>query len=181
MKSKMNLKVNVIVMSLIAIGVITRFIPHPPNFTAIGAIALFGGAYFTSKRLAVLLPLLVLFLSDLAFQIFIPEMGFHKTIPFVYFSFILISLTGFYLRENKSWLRIAGYSLLSSVIFFVISNFGSWLFYYPQNFQGLVSCYIAAIPFFHYNVLGDFFFNGILFLSAYFIFQNSAVRANLNE
>ena len=181
MKSKLNLKVNAIVLSVITLGVVTRFIPHPPNFTALGAIALFGGAYFTSKRLAVILPLLVLLISDIAFQVFIPEMGFHRTMPFVYLPFVIITLLGFYLRENKGWLKVGAFSLLSSVIFFGISNFGSWLFYYPLNFQGLSNCYILALPFFHYNLFGDMLFNGVFFLSAYFIFQKSAVGARINE
>lgn len=180
MRINTNRKLNLIVLSIILLGAATRLLPHPPNFTAIGAIALFGGAFFTSRRLAILLPLAALFLADLLFEIFIPAMGFHQSMPFVYISFVIITLLGFYLRKNRSFIRVGIYSLVSSVIFFAISNFGSWLVFYPQTPEGLVSCYIAAIPFFHYNVLGDLFFNAVFFLSAWFIFQKSlsAVRVN---
>lgn len=181
MKSKLSLKANLVVLAIILAGAATRFIPHPPNFTAIGAIALFGGAYFTNKRFAVILPLLALFISDLVIEILLPGMGFHKTMPFVYGSFILISLLGFYLRSNRKFIKVAGYSLLSSIIFFIISNFGSWLVFYPRTITGLTVCYTAAIPFFHYNILGDLFYNGVFFLSAYFIFQKSFVTSRVNE
>ena len=181
MKSKLNFKVDLVVLSIILIGAASRFLPHPPNFTAIGAIALFGGAYFSNRKIALILPLVILFISDLAFQLFIPSMGFHKTMPFVYGSFLLITVLGFYLREKKGVFRVAGFSLISSLIFFTISNFGSWLFFYPVSWEGLTACYLAAIPFFHYNILGDLLFNGVFFTSAWFVFQKSVISASLNE
>jgi hypothetical protein len=177
MKSKLNL----VVTSIIVLGIATRFIPHPPNFTAIGAIALFGGAYFTNKRMAIFVPLIILFISDMLMELITPGFGIHKTIPFVYGSFILISLLGILLRTGKKPISIMALSVLSSVLFFAISNFGSWLVFYPQTAAGLSACYIAAIPFFHWNVIGDLVFNGIFFTAAYFIFQKYPALSTSNE
>lgn len=181
MKRNSKFRADIIVLAIIIAGAATRFIPHPPNFTAIGAIALFGGAYFTRKWLAVILPLIILFISDFIIEIISPGMGFHRTMPFVYGSFILISLLGFYLRADKQFIKVTAYSLLSSVIFFIISNIGSWLVFYPRTVTGFTACYIAAIPFFHYNILGDFFYNAVFFFGTYYIFSKHLVSSPVNE
>jgi hypothetical protein len=136
----------------------TRLIPHPPNFTAVGAIALFGGAYFSDKKFAFIIPLVAMFLSDLI-------IGLHNEILSVYFSFVIIVGIGIMLSRNIKFKNVVAASLLSSVIFFVLTNFQMWLqsTLYVKNIAGLVACYIAAIPFFHHTVLGDMFFAGLLF------------------
>lgn len=136
----------------------TRLIPHPPNFTAVGAIALFGGAYFSDKRFAFIVPIAAMLLTDLL-------IGFHSGMLSVYLSFVLIVGIGILLSRNIKFRNVVAASLLSSVLFFVITNFQVWLqsSLYPKNISGLIACYVAAIPFFHYTVLGDLFFVGILF------------------
>src|SRR3972149_5332484 len=135
-----------------------RLIPHPPNFTAVGAIALFGGAYFSEKKFAFLVPMFAMLLSDLI-------IGFHNGMFSVYLSFILIVGIGIVLSQTIKFINVITASLLASVLFFVLTNFQMWIQspLYAKNISGLIACYIAAIPFFHYTVLGDLFFVGALF------------------
>jgi hypothetical protein len=143
---------------MILAAAFTRLIPHYPNFTAVGAMALFGGAYFTNKKMAFVIPLLALFISDLF-------IGFYSGMWIVYLSFILIVFIGMSLRKEKKAGKIVLASLSSSVAFFLITNFallpGAAL--YPHTLTGVIESYTAAIPFFGYNVIGDLFFVTILF------------------
>lgn len=128
----------------------SRLVPHLPNFAPVTALALFGGAQFQRKDQAFLIPLAAMFLSDLV-------IGFHSQMPAVYLSFALIVLIGRWVRERKTAFRIAEGTLLSSLLFFVLSNFGVWAFdaIYPKTAQGLIACYVAAVPFFRETLLGD--------------------------
>ena len=136
----------------------SRLIPHPPNFTPIAAIALFGGAYFPFKSMAFFVPLFCLLLSDLI-------IGLHGLMPVVYGCFALIVCIGFRLRTRKSALSIAVAVLVSSISFFVITNFGVWALgaWYPKTIEGLTACYVAAIPFFRNTLLGDVTYTAMLF------------------
>ena len=147
-----------VLAGMILIAAFTRLIPHPPNFTAIGAMALFGGAYFSRKSLAYAVPLTAMFLSDII-------IGFHPGMYAVYLSFILIVMIGMTLRDKKKVGNIFFASVSASVLFFIITNFALWLTgnLYPKTAAGLAVCFTAAIPFFHYTLLGDLFFVGILF------------------
>jgi hypothetical protein len=143
---------------MILAAAFTRLIPHPPNFTAVGAIALFGGAYFSEKKFAFIIPLAAMLLSDLI-------IGFHNGMLSVYLSFALIVGIGILLSQKIKLKNVVAASLLSSVIFFILTNFQMWIQspLYAKNISGLIACYVAAIPFFHHTVLGDLFFVGILF------------------
>ena len=146
-------------ISLMILGAaFTRLIPHPPNFTAVGAMALFGGAYFSEKKFAFIIPVFAMLLSDLF-------IGFHNGMVSVYLSFILIVGIGIVLSRNIKIKNVVIASLLSSSLFFVITNFQMWILspLYSKDISGLAACYIAAIPFFQYNILGDLLFGGILF------------------
>ncbi|MGH2403238.1 MAG: DUF6580 family putative transport protein [bacterium] len=136
----------------------SRLLPHPPNFTPIAAMALFGGAYFADRRLAFLVPLLGMFLSDLI-------LGLHRLLPVVYACFALIVCLGFWLRGRKSVLRIAGAALAGSILFFVVTNFGVWAMgsLYPKSLDGLLAAYVAAIPFFRNTLAGDVLYTAALF------------------
>ena len=147
-------------LALTALAVVSRLIPHPMNFAPVAALALFGGAYF-DRRYAFALPLVVLIVSD-AF------LGFYDGIAWVYGSFFLVNLIGWWLRGRKSITMIAGATLLGSVLFFVVTNFGVWLGggLYTPDMAGLLNCYIAAIPFFRNSLAGDAFYVAILFGAA---------------
>jgi hypothetical protein len=116
------------------------------------------GAYFSDRRLAFLIPLAALFLSDLV-------LGFYNHMEVVYSSFALIVCIGFWLQKNRSTLHIAGAALTSSVLFFLLTNFGVWAFDspYPRTLDGLITCYVAAIPFFTKTLQGDMLYTIILF------------------
>lgn len=129
-----------------------------PNVSPVAAIALFGGAYFTNRKLAFALPLAVLLLSDLF-------IGFHDTMWAVYLSFAAIVGIGMLVGHSKSPLAVTAGSLSGSILFFLVTNFAVWMGsgYYAQDLTGLAHSYIMGIPFFHYTLLGDLFFNGVLF------------------
>ena len=146
---------NVFVVSLIFFAILSRFLPHPPNFTPIAAIALLSSKGFTNRWVVFLIPIVSLFISDLF-------IGLHATIPFVYFSFILIALLGMYVKK----INIISV-LLSSTIFFLVSNFGVWLLYYPISVEGIIQCYTLALPFFLNTVLGDLVYGACLIYPFY--------------
>jgi len=154
------------ILVLISITALSRLLPHPFNFTPIAAIALFAGTYITNKIHAFLLPLIALFISDILLQLTTGN-GFYKDMIFVYGSFALITSMGFLLRGREQRQTIMVASLVGSIAFFFITNFGTWLMYdmYPKTFQGLFSCYIAGIPFFKGTIMGDLFYNFVLFAS----------------
>ena len=155
---------NKVIAVLILLAALSRLFPHPYNFTPIGAIALFVGTYISSKRLALLLPMGILLLSDVLIELS-GGSGFYPDMVFVYGSFALIAMMGCVLRGREQRQTIMVASLVSSVLFFLITNFGSWMMYdlYPKNFNGLLSSYIAGIPFFRGTVMGDLFYNFLLF------------------
>jgi len=145
--------------AMILAAALSRFLPHPPNFTPIAAMALAGGVYL-DKRFAFVVPLAALLLSDAI-------IGFHSLMIFVYGSFVAIGFIGLWLKSHKKPLPVFGAALASSVLFFVVSNFGVWVLadgsIYPRSLAGLVECYVAAIPFFQNTMLGDVVYTGVLF------------------
>jgi hypothetical protein len=157
--NKININARFLTITgMIIAGAVLRLVPHYPNFTPIAAIALFGGAYFTNKKLAVIVPFSAMLLSDLV-------LGYHSTFLAVYISFALIVAIGFTLRKKRSVFSIAAASISSSVLFFIITNFAFWYTgaMYPMNVTGLAECFTAAIPFFNSTLLGDLFYTGVFF------------------
>lgn len=136
-----------------------RLLPHPPNFSPIAAMALFSGAYLPKRALSFAAPFGALLLSDVLLG------GFYPGMNFVYLSFALTVLIGWAVAKRKTVLTIAGAALASSVLFFILTNFGMWLFsgIYPRTLAGLETCYVAAIPFFQNTVVGDLSFTALLF------------------
>jgi hypothetical protein len=155
-----------IITALIFAVVLFRIIPHPFNFTPVMAMALFAGARFQDKRWSLILPVAVMFLSDLLLSQINNFPLFHNTIFFVYGAIILSAVMGWSLNSDK--LNVKNTSIvtfISSVLFFIITNFGVWLFggLYTLDGSGLVNCFTMAIPFFKYSILGDAFFVTVLF------------------
>ncbi len=157
MKATMNSRILVLLSAIVGAAAL-RLVPHPPNFTPIGAMALFSGAYLGRRWLAFAAPLGALLLSDLV-------LGFYHGQATVYFSVALIAMIGMAALERRSALRVGLAAIASSILFFVITNFGMWLFsgFYPRTMAGLEACYIAAIPFFQNTVAGDLFYATLLF------------------
>lgn len=146
------------IITMIAAAALARFIPHPPNFAPITAMALFGGAQFPRVRSSMLAVFSAMLISD-AF------LGFHPLMPAVYLSLALIIGIGVLLRKRNGVLPVAAAAVLSSVVFFVVTNAAEWAYgaMYPHNLSGLVACFTAAIPFFHNTVAGDLLYTGLLF------------------
>ena len=136
---------------------VSRFLPHPPNFTPILALAVFGGAFLTNKRAALCIPIIAMFLSDLI-------IGIHYQIYAVYLSIIPLSLLG-NMIEKKNIINLGIVGVSGSLFFFIVTNFSVWLTdgLYPLNVTGLMQCYIMAIPFFHNTLISTVIFLAILF------------------
>jgi hypothetical protein len=136
-----------------------RLVPHPPNFTPIGAMALFSGAYLGRRGLlAFAAPLGAMLLSDAV-------IGFHSGMLFVYASIAAIVVIGWLALQTRTPLRIGAAAVASSILFFVVTNFGTWIVsgMYPLTVSGLTACYVAAIPFFQNTLAGDLVYSGLLF------------------
>jgi hypothetical protein len=145
-------KKQLFIIAFMLIAVLFRLLPHLPNFTPITAIALFGGLYFSNKTMAYLVPLVIMALSDLF-------LGFHSISFVVYAAFIVVSFIGTQTKKPSVFTI-----LLSSISFFIITNFGVWLIGYPKTWSGLVECYTLALPFFRNSLLGDLFYSGVMIL-----------------
>ena len=142
----------------ILMGVLFRLIPHLPNFTPIAAIALFGGANL-SKKQAVIVPFAIMIASDII-------IGLHPLIVFTWGSFILTAFIGLWLKNNRTAINIFGAAASSSVIFFIFTNFGVWALpasWYPHTLNGLIACYVSALPFYRNMLLGDIFYVALFF------------------
>jgi hypothetical protein len=148
----------ILALAIIALAAALRIAPHPWNFTPVGAMSLFSGAIIRDRRLALIFPLLVLFVGD----IFI---GFHKLMPVVYASFLISVAIGFWLRDLRNVGRISAATLLGAIQFFLVTNFAVWAvgLSYPRNGAGLLACYIAGIPFFWSTLAGDAVYAILLF------------------
>ena len=156
--SKINTKY-FLLAGLIILAALTRLINHPANFSPIMAIAIFGGTLFDNKRIAFIAPLAAMFLSDLF-------LGFSLITIFVYSGFIVGIFIGFLLKHNLKVRNIVIASLSGSVIFFLITNFGSWMIdpmYQPLSIESLMRCYTLAIPFFRNAIIGDAIYIAVLF------------------
>lgn len=146
------------ILGLVVLAVASRFLPHPPNFSPVAAISLLGGAYILNRHLALALPIFVLFLSDCF-------LGFYPGMIFNYLGMVLMVFLGQHLSSNITFTRVGAYSVAGSTLFFVISNFGVWFSQtlYPLNLSGLITCYVNAIPFYGYSLLGDLSYGLVLF------------------
>jgi hypothetical protein len=145
-------------VAFIIMAALSRILPHPPNFTPIVALALFGSTYFSQRYVGLFVALAAMLVSDLI-------LGLHTGMWFVYGTIVLISFLSIQLRNNVSILKVTLTSLAGSVLFYLITNFGVWLNggFYPKNLSGLVLCYTAGIPFFGNSIVGDLFYCTVLF------------------
>ncbi|HSW67240.1 MAG TPA: DUF6580 family putative transport protein, partial [Bacteroidales bacterium] len=161
------------VVAIVILSVALRLLPTWPNFTPLAAMALFAGTYVRRKDIAIGLPLLAMLLSDMI-------IGFHQTMLAVYGSLALVVVIGFALRQGVRPVKLIAAALGASVTFYMITNFAVWLsgmVGYPMSLQGLLQCYVAAVPFFRNAILGDLFYTTVFFGSYYLIAQRYPVFA----
>lgn len=158
---------------LILAAATLRLIPHIPNFAPIGAMALFGGTYL-NKKSSIIIPLAAMVASDFF-------LGFDSVASraSVYSSFILIGLVGIWLKKRKTLANVIGATLLSSVLFYLVTNLV--FFYppvmYPHTAAGQLASYVNALPFFRGTLLGDLFYVAILFGVYEFITARAKAKA----
>lgn len=159
-------KITPIIIILLAVS--ARLLPHPYNFTPLAATALFGATYL-DKKYAFILPIAAMLISDYF-------IGFHSTMIYVYGAFILTAFIGLWLRSHKNVRNVIGATLASSILFFLVTNFGVWARgAYARDISGLWQSYIMGIPFFRNTVAGDLFYTGAFFAS-YELVKNLILR-----
>lgn len=157
---KLNLHQVLPALAIILFAVLLRLLPHPPNIAPITAMALFGGFYL-DKKYALAIPLGALFISDIF-------LGFHDTMVFVYGTFVLTGVIGVAMKRYRNIKTILLTTLASSMLFFIVTNFGVWLVsgMYVKDLSGLVQSYYFALPFFRNTIVGDMLYIA-LFVGAY--------------
>ncbi|MCX8111598.1 MAG: hypothetical protein N3E49_00150 [Bacteroidia bacterium] len=150
---------------LLIIGLVGRLVPHPPNFTPVEAVALFGGAWLSPFWLSLLVPLGVMAISDLI-------LGWHNLWPFTWGGMLIGTYLGHYVMQTHRWVSVAGTATLQATLFFLLTNFGVWIGgYYGHTFTGLITCYVAAIPFYHYQVLGALSYSTLFWAAEHSLFR----------
>lgn len=147
-----------VVLAVIVFAALLRIAPHPWNFTPLGAMALFSGAFVRNRWLAFAFPLAALFAGD----VFV---GLYALMPVVYASFALSVLIGMLLKNNRTVLRIGGTTLLAAAQFFIVTNFAVWMAFdtFPKTASGLFACYAAGLPLFGNTLTSDAFFVALFF------------------
>lgn len=161
-------------IGFIVASVASRLIPHLPNFTAMESLALFTGAYLGWKALAALLPIVMWYASDLIInntvsRVWYPDVDgivwFTNDMPWVYISAIVMIFVGAKILKKWNPAKLAITALGASVLFFVVTNFGTWASgtLYPMNGAGLLACYTAALPFLKTSLMSNLVFTAILF------------------
>jgi len=166
-----HLKAQVISVSAIIFALaLFRLLPHWPNVSPVAAMALFGGAYFADKRLALIVPFAALLLSDLL-------LGLHDTMIFVYAGFALTVAIGVLLKNRVTITNTAFAVIAASVIFYLLTNFGAWMTsaLYAKSAEGLLQAYIAGIPFFQNSLLGNLAYSAVIFGGYAFMQKHVAV------
>ena len=147
-----------IIPAIILFAALSRIIPHPPNFTPIIAMGLFGGAYLKDHRLVLAIPLIAMSIAD-------AYLGFHGMISWVYGSILIISFMSILLKNRINFLNCTLATLGGSLLFFLITNFGVWFIsgFYEQSLAGLLTCYVMALPFFQNTLAGSVFYSAVMF------------------
>lgn len=147
------------ICSLIFLAAFSRWIPHPPNFTSVAAVGIFAGSLLWERKwMTFLIPLCAMFLSDAV-------LGFHELIPFTYAALLVTPFLGRFVGKQNMVAPILSTSFVSSLIFFIVSNFGVWWTgsLYTKDLSGLTTCYIAAIPFFGNFLASTIFYSLVMF------------------
>ncbi|MBD3380542.1 MAG: hypothetical protein GF408_08815 [Candidatus Omnitrophica bacterium] len=141
---------------LILLGILLRLVPHAANMAPVAAIALFAGAYL-DRRIAPWVPLAIMVASDLV-------IGLHDVVFYTWGAFLLTGFMGvFTLREKRTPARVMGVTAGASILFFLITNFGVWLAWYPRTFAGLADCYVKALPFIRNTLASNLIAAAVLF------------------
>jgi hypothetical protein len=159
-----------IVISFLSI-IVSRLIPHPPNFTSTIAIAFYLPALFGVKYIIV---------ATTAFLVCDLIIGLHPLILFTWLGLILVGLIS--QTFTKYYFRLPGV-MIGCLIFFFVSNFGVWLFsdMYSKDVPGLIQCYIMGLPFLQNSLIGSLLFSIIIETIVFFKSTKTFIRkVNIN-
>jgi hypothetical protein len=173
---------------------LTRLLPHPPNFTPVCAMGLFGAAFLPNLWAAFLVPLAAMFLSDCGLELGTRlgwfgqggwlghGGGFYSGMLLIYLAIVLVTAVGLLLRRHRNVFTVSGCVLVGSILFFLVSNFAVWTTgtLYPQTLSGLITCYIAGLPFFQWTLLGDAFYALVLF-GGYALIERSILARGTDQ
>jgi hypothetical protein len=162
-----------LVAFLIGLGIAARLLPHAPNFTPLMASTLFAAAMLRHRGLAVLVPFVAMPISDLVIG---PDDWRIKAV--IYATMLLPVFAGVLARRHRLIFSVAPAMLSCSLIFFVTTNFAVWAFsgMYSLDWAGLITCYIAALPYLKQTVASDLLWTGALFGSAYLVQRSARAR-----
>ena len=177
-----------LILALLALGILARLAPYamshfgfsidpentvyPWNFSPILPFCIFGGAFYGRRIMVYAIPFATYLIGDLGIWALTGRVdwAFYPFQPVVYLSVALVATTGFALRRQQSWARVAAAGLISSVGFYLVTNFGLWAFsggaLYPQTLTGLADCYVRGIPYFRNTLISMAFFLPLLFSRA---------------
>lgn len=149
---------------VVLLSVLTRFIPHMPNFSPVFGALLFGGAHL-KRRDAIWYPLMLLAASDVVLTTLVYRMRLGWGQSITWLGFAVVALIGYWLRNREDVARVGVAALAGPTAFFLISNFGVWLGWrmYPATWDGLVACYVAAMPFYRNSVLSSVAYTALFF------------------
>jgi len=185
MNKKIELKFGALV-ALVILVALARLIPNMPNFSPMAAIALFCAAHLDKLWKAILVTLFATFVSDIVLNNTIyASMNtgftvFYDGFIWQYLAYIAIAFLGSKIFHSINRSKVLGGSLASTLVFFVVSNFGAWvsLPFYSKDIAGLMSSYAAGIPFLKNTLLSDLFYSCILF-GGYYLLQNRFISLRL--
>ena len=151
-------------LTLTVFGALLRVLPHPPNFAPVGGTSLYSGARLRGWQ-AYLIPLAIMLATDPLLAAIYGFQAFSWTTPVIYACLMVNVWLGRTLRASESAPRIATVAFLGSLQFFLATNFMMWLrgTMYAHDLAGLVTCYVAALPFFGRTLLSDVLYCGFLF------------------
>lgn len=163
--------------TLILIAAGSRLLPHWHNFTAVGAVGLFGAFYYRKQIWAFLLPLISMWISDLMLNNWVYSayhegfVWFTSKMLYVYFGFIGLVLVGHAIIKKLNGSRIFVASILGTIVFFLVTNFGSFMQdpIYPKTAEGLILAFTAGLPFFWNTLLSNLVYSSVFFGVYYWI------------
>ncbi|MEX1203063.1 MAG: DUF6580 family putative transport protein [Ferruginibacter sp.] len=164
---KQNTSLLLIAIAIILAAAISRVAFYPITYSPVIAMALFGGAVIKDKKWAFALPLFAMFLSDFLFEVSGIAAGFWGWGQLVGYGILgMITIVGFAIKKINVQV-VAGFSILSTLLFFFLSNSSVWLLdtslTYTRSFSGWMSCLAAGIPFLKNDLLTNVVYSGVLF------------------
>lgn len=149
---------------VVLMAVLTRFVPHMPNLSPVFGALLYGGAHL-KRRDAIWYPVALLAASDVVLTTLVYRMRLGWGQSIVWMGFAVVALIGHWLRKHNTVANIGVASIAGPTAFFIISNFGVWLGsrMYPPTLNGLIACYVAAVPFYRNSIIAGVAYTALLF------------------